>query len=215
MTDSEKLLLAAVGSLVVGLSLYLVSQVRQRAAVETALLVEINMMLDQARDYLRYFEQTSHPWLKVGEAQPEAPVFSAGRATVLAGSIPQLHLMRNADIRRVLAFYGHFQDAEKLIEILFARIAVVVTAKTTLTAEAAALTDGRRKRIVHALQNLLGGCAAPVRSIANMPSGYAMPSTLQTARAFRRAAREAEATGAADTASGVAGATTPDPPDGA
>lgn len=97
------------------------------------------MLLRQERDYRDYFAQTQHRWLHAEKALSESPAFASARTEIPSRSIPQLHLMETVDVRRVVNFYAHYRDTEKLIEILCERLSQLSAGQITLSKETAAL----------------------------------------------------------------------------
>src|SRR5947209_9198897 len=112
-----------VAALLAGLVLYLVNRRQQSSVVKQALLSEITFLIKQAHDYDHYLDRPNHYWLQENHVLKESPVFVASKTDIFNACLPLLYLLSPSEVERIFQFYSHFTGCERLIEILFGRIA--------------------------------------------------------------------------------------------
>lgn len=152
-----------------GLLLYWVQLKRQKATTRQALASEINLILLQARDFRDYLIQDSHAWLQEGITLKESPVLAGSTYRVFSALLPNLHLLSSKEISCVLEFYSHYENCEKLIEILFGRLQGQEKAGHPLTGAQIALTKKRAGRIVSGLDSILNATSGRINSLNELP----------------------------------------------
>jgi len=180
MTDN--LLFPVLVAVIGGLTISWIKLARQRSAIRSALISEINLLLRQAADYKEYLSQDGHDWLKEGVALSESPVFVTSAHRVFNAMLNQLWLLPAAEARKVLRFYSHVEDCENLIQILFERIQKQESVGKPLDAKQVAVTKARIKRIVKGLDSAVRVTDGKIDKLQQLPTTYLLPTARDTSK---------------------------------
>jgi len=189
---TDKMILPLLVALIGGLVTYWAKLSRERDALRTGLLSEINFLLRQTEEFKDYLSLEGHPWHQVGETLRESPVFVATPRKIFAAMLPSLWLLSRNELDKVLQFYNHLEDCEKLLEILFGRIKKLEDAGKPLDSDQVSHMKKRTHRIIRGFESVLHDCNLPVKKLSDLPGNYKLPSAEETARnlgiSFKKAA---------------------------
>jgi hypothetical protein len=108
-------------------------------------------------------------WLQEGAVLKESPVLARSNYRVYCALLPNLHLLSEDEIARVLEFYSHYENCESLIEILFGRLQGQEKAGHPLTGAQIELTKKRAKRIVGGLDSIIDATNGHVDTLDGLP----------------------------------------------
>ena len=170
------------GSLLV----FLVQLHHKRETMTTVLLAEINQLLGEMEVAKEYLADDSHYWLRQGETISTAPLDTAPPPRFYYAAIPELHLLRTKEVKKVFAFYQQYERTENLKKNLFQRIREYVDAAQPLDKSAIDRLLVEKKRVVSNYNAVLRSLNAPVTKIGSLPDFYEVESTASIARRINR-----------------------------
>lgn len=171
------LFVAIAGSLIV----YLAQLWLQRITIRDALLTEIRLILNHARETLDYLSQTDHYWLGANNVLSRGPTDTRLGTNIFTELLPQAHLLGRPQVVRILHFYAHYERCENLKISLFKHIRDHVDAKTALTEKDVHLLNIRRMRLCEGYKSLLGTLERKIDNLSALPIEYDIPSTKDVA----------------------------------
>jgi hypothetical protein len=120
MSDLSLLVLGVIAALCAAVIFYVF--LRKRSRLLETLSHEINGLLRQAEELRLYLSQEGHEWLKPGAVLTEAPVHLRVETPVFLSSLNRLYLLGRRQAGKILDFYAAYENNQRLIEILFARL---------------------------------------------------------------------------------------------
>lgn len=164
-----------------GLFVYLVQLWLQRGTIHDALLTEINLILNHAKETLDYLSESNHYWLVANEVLSRAPSDTKLTTNTYSALLPQAHLLGRQKVVRILHFYAQYERCENLKVSLFNHIRDHVEGKKPLTELDVQLLNVRRHRLCEGYRSLLGSPIRKIEEISSLPTEYTIPSAKEVA----------------------------------
>lgn len=149
---------------------------KKRAVFSRALATEISGLLAEAGELKLYLSQEGHDWLKPGQILREAPVHLRMKTPVFHFGMRELHRLSGNAVRKVLAFYAAFENIQRLMEILFARIMQQVQSREPLSDKSVQMTKIRIRRILQGLDLMAKIGTVKVKGLGQLPDSYELPT---------------------------------------
>lgn len=169
-------------SLLSGMVLYLIRLGIERSSIQTALLIDMNLIIKRAHETKEYLDRNDHYWLISDTTLSHSPSDVQIKNRIFDSLLSKMYLLGKGDLNKVLTFYSHYQQCEALKKSLFKRIAGHVKSANPVSEKEVHLLNLRRNRISNALASLIGGNKDGIKKLRLLPTTYTIASTSDISR---------------------------------
>lgn len=167
-----------IGSLVV----FLAQLSHKRETLAAVILAEINQILIDITSTIEYLSSDSHYWLSEGHVINTAPLDTSPPPRFYHAAIPELHLFRTAEVKKIFSFYQQYEKTENLKKNLFLRIREYANAAKPLDKKAVERLMVEKTRTVQSYLAILNSVTFPISKLKKLPDSYLVESTASIAQ---------------------------------
>jgi hypothetical protein len=154
----------------------------ERTSIQSALLADVNLTLQRARETMESLDGDDHYWLKVGTVLSRSPLDVELKSSIFIAVLPKIYLLGPASVARILTFYSHYQLCDGLKKSLFHHIEVHAKSQKPLTETDVNLLQLRKARVYSGFASLLRHPGQiRIATLRDLQLEYEIPSTKDVA----------------------------------
>lgn len=159
MSDSnlvEFLYYPTIATAIGGVVVYITEVYRKRNGIKAALEVEIKKLITKSEMNSEYLSKESHYWLKENEIIEKSPTVFRDSPQLFMSFMPDIYVLGEKTVRKVIAFYDYHEFCENLRISLFSRVNEYKLSRKPLESNDVEIIKARIERLQDAYEELFG-----------------------------------------------------------